>query len=752
MSEMDADGIDLVPFGTPIDLDNCAREPIHIPGSVQPRGVMLVVREPDLVVTQVSTNVEDILHTSVEAALGTPLTDVIGANCAGQIQRAAAAFGDLRERNPIELNVPVDGVDVAFDAILHRENANLLLVELEIATGPRPYSFPNTYLAVRGAVAELNRASSLTELYDIAARAVRELTGFDRVMVYRYDRDYNGEVVAENKRKDLNTFLGQHYPASDIPAQARALYEKNWLRLIDDVSYTASSIVPVANPNTGRPLDLTHATLRSVSPIHIEYLKNMGVTGSMSISLLRNGKLWGLIACHHYSGPHLPPYGVRAAAEFLGSTLSLRMVDRFEDEQLRARLASQAVLTKLMGAISNESAPLIEGLFGAPDLFDLVPADGVAVRVDGRAETRGVVPDAATLAEIAEWLVTQGEDIVVTESMKQSAPSIQLSPHDVSGVLGLVLRDGQYVIWFRSEQERSVDWGGDPHNKAIAVAEGDSVRMSPRKSFERWREVVKERSLPWSDNEKSDAATMRQRLVEALYARSEREVRLAETLQRSLLPEMPLVPGWALSAHYEPAAGGRIGGDWYDGFRLRDGRLVIVLGDVAGHGIGAAGTMAQLRNALRAFVGDGTSVVGAVERLNDFATLLLPDAFATLAVAYIDVATGETQAVLAGHLRPLLISADATVTEAAIATSPPVGVPGAEYVETHLTLDRGSRLVMFSDGLVERRDEELADSIEHLGAAIARLGADATAETVFSHAPRRGSGGDDTTVVVLTRD
>ena len=182
------------------------------------------------------------------------------------------------------------------------------MVELETARVVRPFSFPNTYQAVRGTVADLNRASSLQELYDITARAVRALTGFDRVMVYRYDADYNGEVVAEAKRADLNSFLGLHYPASDIPAQARALYEKNWIRLISDVDYAPAPIEPADHPATGAPLDLTYSTLRSVSPIHLEYLRNMGVRASMSISLLRDDKLWGLIACHHYAGPHAPPF------------------------------------------------------------------------------------------------------------------------------------------------------------------------------------------------------------------------------------------------------------------------------------------------------------------------------------------------------------------------------------------------------------------------------------------------------------
>jgi two-component system, chemotaxis family, sensor kinase Cph1 len=742
------DEADLVQVGTPIDLDNCAREPIHVPGSVQPRGVLVVAQEPHLTITQVSANVVEVFGRTPEELLGQRIDELVGPTEAAAIERAAAGFGDLRERNPLEITVPVEGRDIAFDAILHRESSSLLLVELELATGPRPFSFPNTYLAVRGSVADLNRASSIDELYDITARAVRELTGFDRVMVYRYDADYNGEVVAEAKRDDLNSFLGLHYPASDIPAQARALYEKNWLRIIDDVDYTPSPIVPVENPATGRPIDLTHSTLRSVSPIHIEYLKNMGVSASMSISLMRNGRLWGLIACHHYSGPHLPPYGVRTAAEFLGSTLSLRLVDRVEDEELRGRLAGQAVLAKIVAAMQDHSESLPRALLGATDILDLVPADGVALDLEGETAVEGTVPPEPVLAQIVAWCLAQDAPVVATDCLMQSA-GIDVDPGVASGALAIVLADNQYVLWLRGELRRSVDWGGDPTNKAIAVQEGASVRLSPRKSFDRWREVVRNRSAPWLPAERSDAAALRQTIVEALYSRAEREVRLAETLQRSLLPDIPALPGWAVSARYDPAAGGRIGGDWYDAFALQDGRFVLVLGDVAGHGITAAGSMAQLRNALRAYLVDGVSTVGAVERLNEFTTLLLPGAFATMALASLDPATGELDTVLAGHPVPLLIGADGA-RPAPLTPSPPIGVPGVAYRSAQLTLAPGEGLILYSDGLVERRDEDLSDSVHSFAENIDRLGQELTAESVFE-AHRSADAADDRTVVVVRR-
>ncbi len=743
---------DLVPLGTPIDLDNCAREPIHIPGSVQPRGVLIVAREPELVISQVSANVEAVFGVGVDELLGQPLDRLLGP-AAARVRRATATFGDLRERNPLELEIDVDGTSVGFDLILHRVPGGILLLELEAAFGPRPFSFPNTYQAVRGAVTELNRAASLDELYRITAEAVRDLTGFDRVMVYRYDREYNGEVVAEAKREDLNSFLGLHYPASDIPAQARALYEQNWIRLISDAAYVPSPLVPAFDPVTDEPIDLTHATLRSVSPIHLEYLQNMGVRASMSISLLRDGKLWGLIACHHYAGPHLPPYGTRAAAEFLGSTLSLRLVDRHVDDELHDRLAAQAVLAKLTAATFDDRKPLLDGLLGQPDLLDLIAAEGVAVSAQQRYDTRGRVPTEDDVRTVAAWAASMGEEVVDTDCLANALPHLDLAVDVAAGVLAITLPDGQFAVWFRAEALRSVDWGGDPTNKALAVREGDEIRMSPRKSFERWRETIRGRSTPWTGGEIDAAGQLRRHLVEAMYQRTRGELRTAEMLQRSLLPDaLPVLPGWDVSAHYEPAAGGRVGGDWYDAFRRRDGRLVVVLGDVAGHGLEAAGTMAQLRNGLRAHLFDGLAPEEALDRINRFSTNLLPGAFATAAVACVELGSGRVRAASAGHPMPFVVTpraAGVAAQPAPIQVSPPLGVTDVDYVASEFTLPCGAGLVFFSDGLIERRDEGIDTGLDALAGALTQLGP-VDAHAIWAQAAR-GDVADDVTVLALRR-
>ncbi|MBX7446459.1 SpoIIE family protein phosphatase [Mycolicibacterium sp. 3033] len=741
-------GEGLLPPGTPIDLDNCAREPIHIPGSIQPRGVLAVVDEHDFTVRHVSANVADLLDRAVDAVLGRHLSVLIGADQAAILEQASANFGDLRQRNPVECVIDVAGEAKEFDAILHRDPGGLL-VELEIAHGERPYSFPNTYQAVRSSVEDLNRASTLSELYDTTARAVRDLTGFDRVMVYRYDDDFNGEVVAESKRADLNSFLGLHYPSTDIPAQARALYEKNWIRLISDVDYTPAPLVPGTDAATGLPLDLTYATLRSVSPIHIEYLKNMGVRASMSISLLRHGRLWGLIACHHYSGPHLPPFGSRAAAEFLGSTLSLRLVDQYEEDELQRRLAAQEVLGGLIVATLDDDTPLVTTLLDAPSLLDLVPADGVVVELEGQTVARGMVPTQDTVKDVVGWARIGHDEIAATDRLAHELPDVDLDPAVAAGTLVLNLPDGQYVAWFRREVLRSVDWGGDPHNKAIAVAEGDEVRLSPRKSFERWREVVRHRGEPWTPSETESAAALRRHLVESLYRRTRGALRVAEVMHRSLMPQsIPTLENWQLSAQYEPAAGGRVGGDWYDAFELPDGRLVMLLGDVAGHGITVAGTMAQLRNALRAQLFTGATPAEALHQLNAFCLHMLPGVFATVIVARVDLDTGDVEAASAGHLMPYLTSSG-QAWQASIRLSPPIGARGATYRLSTFGIEHGHGLVMFSDGLVERRGEAIDDGIDRLARVLGRLGE--TPAALIWDSTRTDDSDDDITIITLQR-
>ena len=741
--------------GEPIDLDNCAREPIHIPGSVQPRGVLLVVQDDGALVLQASENVATVLGRPVDAVLGAPLGDVLGVPAARVVLEQLAAVPDHRTRNPGLVEIATADGTVQLDVVVHRpppatlaDPGPVFVVELEPADGPRPLTYGTTYESVRDAIADLNRAGELTELYDIAARHVRRLTGFDRVMIYRFDAEYNGEVVAEARRRDLEPFLGLHYPASDIPAQARAMYEKSWIRLISDVDYTPVPVVPTLDPLRGQPLDLTYATLRSVSPVHCEYLRNMGVRASMSISLLRDGKLWGMVACHHYSGPHAPSYGVRAAAEFLGVALSARLVAQVEEDALAETRRASGVLARLVAASRDEEVRLAQALTRTDDLLTLVPADGVVVSVGTDVLTRGEVPDAASCRGIAGWASTVDE-LLATDRLAEEpgAPDVP----GIAGAVALSLPDGGTVVWLRGEVVRTVDWGGDPHHKMIQVPDGDGVRLGPRQSFDLWREQVRGRSLPWDEQHVQNASDLRTYLVEALFRRGRAEVNAARAIQRTLLPtSLPFVPGWSLDARYEPAGTGQVGGDWYDVLRLADGRLALTIGDVTGHGLATAAAMGQLRNATRAYLLDAAPPAVVLSRVAALARWTLPGQMATMAVALLDPATGEVEYAGAGHLPPLVVRADGTAAWEPVLGSPLIGLLLGEPDAGRTRLESGDALLLLTDGIIERRRESLRVTLDRTVQAVGRpVPGDLDALVARLRDP---ASDDDATVVLLARD
>ncbi|WP_163549700.1 SpoIIE family protein phosphatase [Candidatus Frankia nodulisporulans] len=787
-------------FDGPVDLTNCDREPIHIPGSVQPHGVLLAVRtDDDLTVARVSANVAEALGREPDQLLGRPLREVAGPAVAKTILDVVRTAFDLREASPVDLLLG-DGDDWRhYDALLHRVG-ELVACELQAAQGVRPLTYVGTYARTRQSVLRLNGSRSLAELYDVVVEEVRRLTGFDRVMVYRFDPEWNGEVVAEARLERLNSFRGLHYPASDIPVQARALYERSWLRLIPDVDYQPVPVVPALDPSTGAALDLSDAWLRSVSPIHLEYLRNMGVTASMSISLLREGRLWGLIACRHYSGAHEPGYEVCAAAEFLGHLFSLRLVAREEQQHLAASLASRRVLDQLVTAAQREGVSLAGQLTTAAlNLTHLIGCSGAVIAVDGEYRTVGEVPPRRIARAVFDTLGSQAE-ILACDAVPTELPQFAEYRAVACGMLAFRLSRDEGVAWFRPETVRTVDWGGDPENAKIIAAEGDEVRLSPRRSFDRWRQVVRDRARPWTPHELALADELRQALTRVAYARARQTAALARLMQESLLPRrLAPIRGFELESWYNPAATDRVGGDWYDAIPMPDGRVAVVVGDVAGHGIAAAGTMAQLRGALRAYVvaldpasrapgpvclvprlpaprmpGPGSPAPArlVLDQLGRLVDVLLPEAIATVIVAMVDPATGAVEIASSGHPPPLRLAAAGTASVVDLDVAPPVGAvdllsltpagteqagtPGPPVgVETVVRLGPGDTLVLFSDGVTERRGEAPDVGIERLraGAERAAPGAEnlrALGDDLFDTC-RDPDSDDDATLLLLRR-
>ena len=681
-------------------IDNCANEPIRSPGAIQPHGVLLALREPDLVVEMASANAAELFGHEV---LGADIDDLLGevaADWLRKVDHGLVSSPSLRVRFR----------DGEIDLIAHRAGA-LLITEWEpVAAGPQ--SDQAWHSRLPQVLQRLSTADTLADLVASLVTDVRALTGFDRVMIYRFDPQWNGEVIAEDRRDDLEPFLGLHYPAADIPAQARALYEHNWLRLIPDATYASVSLTPALNPSDGLPWDLSAAVLRSVSPVHLEYLANMGVKASMSVSLLDRGRLWGLIACHHYQGPHRPAYNDRTVAEFLGRTASVLLASKTEAAWGAQAVDVAARQARLMQALARAPRAPLKALAATSNaMVDLIPATGAAIQLDGRLTLLGRTPPPDRVVAVVSALLATGS--TSSAALATDVPDAADIAGSASGLLAIPTGSisGDIVAWFREETLRQVTWAGDP-NTAKAVNDG---RLSPRHSFARWSETVRGTATPWRDHEISAARELGEYLTESSLRRTDEENRLATTLQRTLLLErLPDVPGVALAAHYVPAAQDVVGGDWYDLVLLPSGKISIVLGDVAGHGLSAAAITAQLRHGLRAYLLRDAGPRAALTALNRLITALLPGELATAIVAELNPATGTLTYANAGHPPPLLLT-DHNSRLLDDAHGPALGLStSVNYAQGHLTLVGADRLVLYSDGLIERRGTGLRDDLDRL--------------------------------------
>ena len=515
----------------PASLENCDREPIHTPGGIQPHGVLLALSEPDLAVLQASLNVDTLFGVEAEMVLGRPVDGLLGSDLS-QALRGSIDRG-LLDRHPLFLGkgpLAVGG-NQQFDTIVHRSDGALIL-ELELASVDIGSAFRDLYPLVRTSLAGFEGASRVTKLCEMAAAEVRRLTGFDRVLIYRFDEGWNGTVIAEDRNDELPSYLDLRFPASDIPEQARALYRDSRVRLIADAGYRQVPIVPAINPKNGRPIDLSFATLRSVSPVHVEYMRNMGTASSMSISILRDGELWGLISCHHKT-PRVVPYEVRTAGDFLGQVLALQVAAKEQREELEHRLVRKAVQVRLLAGMTEEK-DFVDGLVRLQaDLLDLVEAEGAAILHEGRCTLLGRTPDEGWIDRIADRLERVGrDDLFAAESLAGHLEDVEPIADVASGVLAIAISKLHrgYLFWFRPEVIRTVNWGGDPSGRKH-VDEGG--RIHPRKSFDAWKEIVRGKSQSWRPGELEAATELRNAIVGIVLRQAEERAQLSAELERS---------------------------------------------------------------------------------------------------------------------------------------------------------------------------------------------------------------------------
>ncbi|RFU44948.1 ATP-binding protein [Paraburkholderia sp. DHOC27] len=510
---------------------DCASEPIHIPGGIQPHGFLISV-DGNGDVLQVSENIVDLTGVQAQQLLGQPLERILG-------NSASLALDALRsldaEGVPLYVGSIADprAVDTANAAaasplavIVHRLDG-VAVIELEPARGTADV-FASIYPLVRTFIASLQGVDTVEGLAALAAHEVHRIAGFGRTMVYRFDEDGHGHVLAEALEPGYPSYLNQHFPASDIPAQARALYVRNRIRLIADADYTPAPLVPALHPSTGRPTDLTYASLRSISPVHVQYMKNMQTWSSMSMSIVVRGKLWGLISCHHASA-RVPPFEVRTACEHIASVLSLQVEAKEEHAEAEYRIELRRRQSRLLAEMANTDH-FIDALANDPrELLGLTDATGAAIVFEGRVVLIGAAPTTAEVERLVAWLDTQPDDIYATDHLA-AARNEAIVP-DCAGILSVSISKlfRNYVIWFRPEVVRTVEWAGDPRAKLASL----SASLSPRESFEVWTETVNGRSLPWRPAELEIAVEFRTALLGIVLRRVEELAQLALEVGRA---------------------------------------------------------------------------------------------------------------------------------------------------------------------------------------------------------------------------
>lgn len=506
----------------PVDeaaLAACSLEPIHMPGAIQPHGALLVLREQDFVCVQVSTNIGNFIGGRMEDFLHLPL-DKSCADLAAAL-RSTLDLGDPTLHSPVAV---LFGGRV-LELTMHRSEGGLIV---EVEHAPASQS-PGLHRQLQKVFAELSMADSPTALYQRMARFIAEFTGFERVMVYRFDADWHGEVVGEHLLAPVDSYFGHHFPSSDIPDQARALYQKCGLRIIPDSNYVPVPLEPTLNPQTGKPLDLSSAFLRSVSPVHLEYLHNMNVGASMSIALVINGRLWGLLACHHRT-PRVLSSRARSACEIFGQVASREIAAQQETRRLAEHVQASVIQTKFFDIISQEES-FVEALIKyTPTLLEFMGSAGAAIHVGGHTTLLGQTPAEADVAAILSWVESQPlHPLLATDSLSALWPEAMAFRATASGLLAIKLSrvESHYVLWFRPEVITTVTWAGNPE-KPLA----DTQTLHPRKSFAAWQETVRGKSLPWNEAERQGARELVQALNALVLRRTERLIGLNAELER----------------------------------------------------------------------------------------------------------------------------------------------------------------------------------------------------------------------------
>lgn len=515
-----------------VDITNCDREPIHIPGNIQGHGYLIAVDKLHFTVQYISENLLQRTKGSAATLLGKTLdeflkTSLIHLQTISPSQLLNYACETTFEGiNPISVEIDNE----SYYLIAHQYN-NFLLLEFERR---EPAAELELQRLIGPSLSKILDGKTLRIILQNAAEQVKEIIHYDRIMIYKFWEDGHGEVVGEAKNDDLEPFLGLHYPASDIPRQARELYKKNLTRIIADVNMPTSPIIAMNDVAASYPLDLTYSTLRAVSPIHIQYLKNMGVAASFSVSLIAHGELWGLIACHNYT-PRVIDFRAREGARLIGQILSSSLEYRDGEENKEFNKQYRQAADDIIRQMTKDW-DVVSGLTKHPQLLTRVTsATGAAFIFENSIYKTGTTPNDEQIQELIYWLQERNTpQIFHTDSFcKYYKPSKQFAD-TASGLMVCTLSKemGEYILWFKAERIKTVNWAGNP-GKSIEQDELGNVTISPRRSFEVWSQQVENTSEPWSKAEISTVMKLREDITHIINQKANQIRQLNEKLKEA---------------------------------------------------------------------------------------------------------------------------------------------------------------------------------------------------------------------------
>ncbi|GAB2686061.1 hypothetical protein GCM10027037_04720 [Mucilaginibacter koreensis] len=484
------------------DSEFCGSLPLHHVNMIQPHGYLLVLNKETLQIIQVSENISDVLQINAQDAINTTFANYVEEN---QLEELKAKL-DTGIKDKIPVTITLNQQRLL--ALIHA-NHEYLLLELEKAEQGFERSFINVFQEVKYVMATIDLATSVQEACDIAIHELKRISGFDGIMMYRFDKNWNGTVIAEEKTNGLESYLGVTFPASDVPKQARQLYLKNPYRLIPNRDYTPVRLYPVLNPVTNSFTDLSDCNLRSVAAVHLEYLKNMGVAASMSVRVIHNEQLWGLISCNNVN-PYYLNFEICSIFELLSSVISNKISSIINKEEYNFISALQEKRNALIEHIYTENN-VAKGLLDHEDnVMTLFGATGAVVYTDGNITTAGEVPNSEILENLLLWLQAKNINKVYATTQLAEIFDEAIACTDIaSGMLAIPIDSdaGDYIVCFKPEVVRTIEWGGNP-NQAINF-EANGLNYHPRNSFKSWLETVDQTSLQWHMQELSIAETFR---------------------------------------------------------------------------------------------------------------------------------------------------------------------------------------------------------------------------------------------------